>query len=191
MVKSVWVPSIDGCIDSVCCIKERQWVWGRSSKSTSENSLCCSDTRARCTWLNSTVLLGGKAAVFGLKCTHEHRCLLFPVFFNTVAVVFSYHSQADRTVHQSLQKLATATVLLWELTVVTVLGKDTEDGITGGWGRDRGSVRGGLAASHTHLASLCRTGGKVIWGVLGRAMMIMEMREVSLWQIKQSSYYIT
>lgn len=61
--------------------------------------------------------------------------------------------------HQSSQKLATATLLLWEL---TALGKDTEGGITGGSGKDRGSVGGGLAASHTHLASLCGTGGKVI-----------------------------
>lgn len=76
--------------------------------------------------------------------------------------MFSYHARADTTVHQSLQKLATATVLLWELTVVTVLGKDTGGGITGGSGRDRGSVGGGLAAFRTHLASLCGTGGKVI-----------------------------
>lgn len=100
--------------------------------------------------------------LFALKRAREHRCRLFPVSSDTVAVVFSCHAPADRTTHQSLQKLAAATVLLWELAAEAVWGKDGERGITDGSGKDRGGVGGGLAASHTRLASLCGTRGKVI-----------------------------
>lgn len=100
--------------------------------------------------------------LFALKCAREHRSLLFPVCSDTVAVVFSCHAPADRTTHQSLQKLAAATVLLWELAAEGVWGKDGERGITDDSGKDRVGVGGGLAASHTRLASLCGTRGIVI-----------------------------